>query len=250
MHMFKRLAATALILTSALPMTAQSEGGLYMSVEAEKKIDKKLSVSLEAATRSRNNFNTMDRWSLDLGAEYKLNKWLKAEAGYMLIDQNNREKINYKTTGAYDTWRPSYWSIKHRVYAGLTGSYKFSNNIKLSLRERWQYTYRPEKTVQRWDFDDEAWEDKVRTGKGKNQLRSRFEIAYDKKRALFTPYANIELYNGWGIEKVRYTVGTDIRLSKQHQLGVFYRFQDMKQVDADEYDPNMHYIGIGYKFKF
>lgn len=250
MHMFKRLAAAALILTSALPMTAQSEGGLYMSVEAEKKIDKKLSVSLEAATRSRNNFKTMDRWSLDLGAEYKLNKWLKAEAGYMLIDQNNREKINYKTTGAYDTWRPSYWSIKHRVYAGLTGSYKFSNNIKLSLRERWQYTYRPEKTVQRWDFDDEAWKDKVRTGKGKNQLRSRFEIAYDKKRALFTLYGNVELYNAWGIEKIRYTVGTDIHLSKQHQLGIFYRFQDMKQVDADEYDPNMHYIGIGYKFKF
>jgi hypothetical protein len=248
--MFKRLAAAALILTSALPMTAQSEGGMYMSVEAEKKIDKKLSVSLEAATRSRNNFKTMDRWSLDLGAEYKLNKWLKAEAGYMLIDQNNREKINYKTTGAYDTWRPSYWSIKHRVYAGLTGSYKFSNNIKLSLRERWQYTYRPEKTMQRWDFDDEAWKDKVRTGKGKNQLRSRFEIAYDKKRALFTPYANVELYNSWGIEKIRYTVGTDIRLSKQHQLGVFYRFQDMKHVDADEYDPDMHYLGIGYKFKF
>lgn len=250
MHMFKRLAAAALILTSALPMTAQSEGGMYMSVEAEKKIDKKLSVSLEAATRSRNNFKTMDRWSLDLGAEYKLNKWLKAEAGYMLIDQNNREKINYKTTGAYDTWRPSYWQLRHRVYASLTGTLKLGNNFKVALRERWQYTYRPEITTQRWDFDDEAWEDKVRTGKGKNQLRSRFEIAYDKKRALFTPYANIELYNGWGIEKVRYTVGTDIRLSKQHQLGVFYRFQDMKQVDADEYDPNMHYIGIGYKFKF
>ena len=250
MHMFKRLAAAALILTSALPTTAQSEGGLYMSVEAEKKIDKKLSVSLEAATRSRNNFKTMDRWSLDLGAEYKLNKWLKAEAGYMLIDQNNREKINYKTTGAYDTWRPSYWQLRHRVYASLTGTLKLGNNFKVALRERWQYTYRPEITTQRWDFDDEAWEDKVRTGKGKNQLRSRFEIAYDKKRALFTPYANIELYNGWGIEKVRYTVGTDIRLSKQHQLGVFYRFQDMKQVDADEYDPNMHYIGIGYKFKF
>ena len=250
MHMFKRLAAAALILTSALPMTAQSEGGMYMSVEAEKKIDKKLSVSLEAATRSRNNFKTMDRWSLDLGAEYKLNNWLKAEAGYMLIDQNNREKINYKTTGAYDTWRPSYWQLRHRVYASLTGTLKLGNNFKVALRERWQYTYRPEITTQRWDFDDEAWEDKVRTGKGKNQLRSRFEIAYDKKRALFTPYANIELYNGWGIEKVRYTVGTDIRLSKQHQLGVFYRFQDMKQVDADEYDPNMHYIGIGYKFKF
>ena len=118
------------------------------------------------------------------------------------------------------------------------------------MRERWQYTYRPEKTVQRWDYDDEEWEDKVRSATGKNQLRSRFEIAYDKKHALLTPYASMELYNSWGIEKIRYTVGTDIRLNKQHSLGVFYRFQDMKNVDADDYDPDMHYIGLGYKFTF
>lgn len=250
MHMCKRIMTAALAACIAMPMVAQSESGLYASVEAEKKLSKKLDLTLEADLRTRNDFKTLDRWSIGLGASYKLNKWLKADLGYKLLDYNNREKITYEDNGDYNHWRPSYWSIKHRVYAGLTGSYKFSNNIKLSLRERWQYTYRPEKTVQRWDFDDEAWEDKVRTGKGKNQLRSRFEIAYDKKRALFTPYANVELYNAWGIEKIRYTVGTDIRLSKQHQLGVFYRFQDMKQVDADEYDPNMHYIGIGYKFKF
>ena len=250
MHMFKRLAATALILTSALPMTAQSEGGLYMSVEAEKKIDKKLSVSLEAAMRTRNNFKTMDRWSLDLAAEYKFNKWLKAEAGYMLIDQNNREKINYNTTGAYDTWRPSYWQLRHRVYASLTGSLKLGSNFKIALRERWQYTYRPEMTTQRWDFDDEAWEDKVRESKGKHVLRSRLTLSYDKKQALLSPYANIELYNGWGIEKVRYTVGTDIRLSKQHSLSAFYRFQDIRNASTEEYDPDMHYVGLGYKFKF
>ena len=241
--------AAAVILTAALPATAQSEGGLLLSAEAEKKIDKKLSVSLEADMRTRNNFKTMDRWSLDLGASYKLTKWLKADAGYVLLNQNNHEKINYKTSGAYDNWRPSYWGLKHRVYASLTGSYKIGD-IKLSLRERWQYTYRPSKTVQRWDFDDETWEDKVRSGKGKNQLRSRFEIAYDKKRALFTPYASVELYNSWGIEKVRYTVGTDIRLNKQHSLTAFYRFQDIRNADADDYDPDMHYLGIGYKFKF
>ena len=241
--------AAAVILTAALPATAQSEGGLLLSAEAEKKIDKKLSVSLEADMRTRNNFKTMDRWSLDLGASYKLTKWLKADAGYVLLNQNNHEKINYKTSGAYDNWRPSYWGLKHRVYASLTGSYKIGD-IKLSLRERWQYTYRPSKNVQRWDFDDETWEDKVRSGKGKNQLRSRFEIAYDKKRALFTPYASVELYNSWGIEKVRYTVGTDIRLNKQHSLTAFYRFQDIRNADADDYDPDMHYLGIGYKFKF
>ena len=118
--MYKRLAAAALILTWSLPLLAQSEGGLYMSAKAEKKIDKKLSVSVEGAMRTRNDFKTMDRWSLDLGASYKLNKWLKADIGYMLLDQNNHEKISYKASGAYDSWLPSYWQLRHRVYASLT----------------------------------------------------------------------------------------------------------------------------------
>lgn len=245
-----KIIATVLLTAMCLPLSAQSEAGLLVSAEAEKQVNKKLSFSIEAEMRTRNNLKTMDRWKFGIGAEYKLTSWLKANAGYNLLNQNYREDYNYKSSGALNKWRPSYWGIKHRVYASLTGSYKFSNNIKLSLRERWQYTYRPEKTVQRWDYDDEEWEDKVRSATGKNQLRSRFEIAYDKKHALLTPYASMELYNSWGIEKIRYTVGTDIRLNKQHSLGVFYRFQDMKNVDADDYDPDMHYIGLGYKFTF
>ena len=245
-----KIIATVLLAAMCLPLSAQSEAGLLVSAEAEKQVNKKLSFGIEAEMRTRNNLKTMDRWKLGIGAEYKLTSWLKANAGYNLLNQNYREDYNYKSSGALNKWRPSYWGIKHRVYASLTGSYKFSNNIKLSLRERWQYTYRPEKTVQRWDYDDEEWEDKVRSATGKNQLRSRFEIAYDKKHALLTPYASMELYNSWGIEKIRYTVGTDIRLNKQHSLGVFYRFQDMKNVDADDYDPDMHYIGLGYKFTF
>lgn len=250
MQMYNKLIATVLLTMMGLPALTQSESGLIVGAEAEKKVNKQLSFSLEADMRTRNDFKTMDRWSIGLGTSYKLNKWLKADVGYKLLDYNFREKITLKSSGDYNHWRPSYWGMKHRVYASLSGSYKFSNNIKLSLRERWQYTYRPEKTVERWDFDDEAWEDKVRKGKGKNQLRSRFEISYDKKRALLTPYASVEIYNAWGIEKIRYTVGTDIRLSKQHSFSAFYRFQDMKNVDEDEYDPDMHYIGIGYKFKF
>ena len=250
MHMYKHLAVAALILTSALPVAAQSEGGLTMSADLEKKIDKKLSVSLEAGMRTRNDFKTLDRWTLDLGVAYKLTKWLKADAGYVLMDQNNHEKISYKSSGAYDTWRPSYWQLKHRLYASLTGTAKLGKNFKLALRERWQYTYRPETTTQRWDFDDEAWEDNIRNGKAKSVLRSRLGISYDKKNALFSPYANVELYNGWGIEKVRYTVGTDIQLSKQHSLTTFYRFSDSRNVAEGDYDPDMHYLGIGYKFKF
>lgn len=249
--MVNKIAAVLFIFQlSLLTASAQSEGGLLLGAEAEKKLNKKLSVSLEAELRTRNDFKTMDRWAFGLGAKYKLTDWLKADAGYKLLDTNFREDIDLKSSGAYNHWRPSYWGIKHRFYASLAGSYKFKNNIKLELRERWQYTLRPEKTVQRWDFDDEAWEDKIRSSMAKNQLRSRFEVSYDKKHAFFTPFASIELYNSWGIEKIRYNIGTDLRLSKQHNLSIYYRYQDMKHVDADDYDPNMHYIGVGYKFKF
>lgn len=240
----------ALAMAMHLTGWAQSEGGLLTEIEADKKITKDLSIGIGADLRTRNNFKTMDRWSLGIGADYRLTSWLKADAGYKLLNTNFREDISLKTSGAYNNWRPSYWGLKHRFYASLTGSYKFANNIKLSLRERWQYTYRPEKTVQRWDFDDEQWEDKIRSGKGKNQLRSRFQIEYAPKKALFTPFANIELYNSWSIEKIRYNIGTDIRLDKHHSFSIFYRFQDIRNADADDNEPDMHYLGLGYKFKF
>ena len=250
MRISDRIIATALLAVMSLTATAQTEGGLIACAEVEKKVNKQLSVGVEAELRTRNNFKTMDRWSLGLDASYKFNKWLKADAGYTLLNTNFHEDISYKSSGNYNNWRPSYWGIRHRVHASLTGTYKFQNNLRLSLRERWQYTYRPEKTVTRWDFDNSCWEDKVRSGKGKNQLRSRLQLEYDKKKALLTPYASVELYNAWAIEKIRYTVGTDINVAKNHAFNVFYRYQNMKNVEEDEYDPNMHYIGVGYKFKF
>ena len=249
MRTSNRIVVTALLTVMSLTATAQTEGGLIAGAEVEKKVNKQLSVGVEAELRTRNDFKTMERWSLGLAASYKFNKWLKADAVYTLLNTNFREDISYKSSGAYNNWRPSYWGIRHRVHASLSGTYKFQNNLRLSLRERWQYTYRPEKTVTRWDFDNESWEDKVRAGKGKNQLRSRLQLEYDKKKALLTPYASMELYNSWAIEKIRYTVGTDINVTKSHTFNVFYRYQNMKNVEEDVYDPDMHYIGVGYKFK-
>ena len=90
----------------------------------------------------------------------------------------------------------------------------------------------------------------MRDSKGKHQLRSRLQVEWDQKRALLTPYASVEFYHSMAIEKVRYTVGTDVRINKQHSMGLFYRFQDMRNVDDDDYAPDMHYLGVGYKFKF
>ena len=249
-----RMRSLAALLLATLLSTssvwAQSEAGLWMELGAEKKLSKQWSIGLEGDLRTRNNLKTLDRWSIGLSAEYKPVKYLKLGAGYTLLDNNFREDISYNTSGSYNNWRPSYWGVRHRFNASVTGTYKFQNNLRISLRERWQYTYRPETTVTRWDFDNSYWEDKVRSSKGKHQLRSRLQLEYDQKGALLTPYANVELYNSLAIEKIRYTVGTDFNLTNQHTFSLFYRYQNMKNVDADEYDPDMHYIGVGYKFKF
>lgn len=252
------LVASILCSLSITPVMAQTESGLLLSAGAEKKVDKKLSVGIEADYRTRNDFKTADRWSVGLGADYKLAKWLKADAGYTLLNTNFREKVaGYTSAKGNDKvkWRPSYWGTRHRLHASLTANRKVWGDLRLSLRERWQYTYRPSKAVERWKLDPadltkELDDDYVRSGKGKNQLRSRLQLSWDKKRARFTPFASAEFYHSWAIEKVRYSVGTDVRLSKQHELSVYYRFQDMHNIDEDDYDPDMHYLGIGYQLKF
>lgn len=253
-----RIYCSILFLTVTIGASAQSEGGLLLGVAAEKKVSQKLSVDLEAGFRTRNDFKTADRWSVAVGAEYKLTRWLKADAGYALLNNNFREKLTDYVTdkgNARVKWRPSYWALRHRLHASLAADYKLWGNLRLSLREQWQYTYRPEKSVTRWKLNPTAStmkldDDYVRGGKAKHKLRSRLQVQWDKKRALIKPYGSAELYNCWNVEKVRYTLGTDIRLSKQHSLDVYYRYQDMINVDDDDYDPDMHYIGIGYKMKF
>ena len=61
MQMYRKTLAAVLMAVMSLPIQAQSEAGLIVSAEAEKKIDKKLGVSLEADMRTRNDFKTMDR---------------------------------------------------------------------------------------------------------------------------------------------------------------------------------------------
>lgn len=235
----------------------RSEGGLITGLEAEKKMTKKWTVGMEADMRTRNDFKTMDRWSVGLYADYKCLKWVKASAGYVLLDNHFSEKREDYISAASNAkikWRPSYWGFRHRFHASFTLSHKFSNNIRLSLRERWQYTYRPSATPERYKLDVAAQTMKldgnyVRGAKGKNQLRSRFQIEYDRKRSRFTPYVNMELYNSWQTEKIRYNAGTDVKIGRHHVLTLFYRLQDIRQADDDDV-PDMHYAGVTYKFKF
>ena len=230
---------------------AQSDDfGVWTSISADKKVNKKFSVGIEAEMRTRDNSEKIDRWSFGVDAQYKLTKWLKASVGYSLLDDNNY-KITYKASNGMPNKLAEYWAVRHRLNVSLTASQKFGN-FQVSLRERWQYTYRPEKTIdQRWDFDDDEYDGKAKTysGRGKNIMRSRVQINYDIPNCHFEPYVSAEMYNGWSVEKMRYTAGVDWKITKKHAVGAYYLYQAVHD-DDDDNEPNLHILGLEYKFKF
>ena len=257
--------ALLVYLFTFLPLTAAAQSddfGLDFTLEAQKKLSKNWSASLEGELRTRNNTKTVDRWTLGLGVDYKVAKWLKASAGYTYLYDHNQRTSYFEATddavldGDAEVGDPKkyadYWGSRHRFNLSLTFDKKLFGDFRFSLRERWQYTYRPEQTVdQRWDCLNNTYDgkQKVYSGRGKNVLRSRLQVEYDKKGLAITPYANVELFNAWNLEKVRYNVGLDWKLSKQHSLGFFYRYQHVYD-NEDDLEPNIHMLGLGYKFKF
>ena len=254
---FKTIFLLAALVLPALSWAGDDDAGLIVGVSVEKKLNKKASLSLETEFRSRNDFRTADRVNVGIGGDYKLTKWLKADLGYQLLIDNNREKITYNEPLVllddegnevlnYNNWRPSDWGLRHRLYASLTGSYKIGR-VGLSLRERWRYTYRPECTTERYDFDNSIWEDKVIETMHSHVLRSRLKLEWDIPKWKFDPWASVELFNNWSLDKVRYTAGIDYVVKKKHSFSLYYRYQ---RVYDDDEEGNMHSLGLSYKFKF
>ena len=261
----KGMKALPLCLFALLPSTASAQGddfGLDFTLEAQKKLSKQFSLSLEGEWRTRDNSSTTDRWSVGFDLDWKAAKWLKASAGYTLLYDHNQRITYFSPTddevldGDADAGDPKkladYWGTRHRFNLSLTADKKLFGDFRFSLRERWQYTYRPEHTVsERWSYLDNAYDGKEKTysSKSKNVLRSRVQVEYDRKGLAVTPYVNVEFFNAWSLEKVRYNAGLEWKLSKQHTVGAFYRYQHVNK-DDDELETNSHLIGVSYKFKF
>ena len=235
---------------------AQSDDfGMWYELGAEKKLSQKWSVGVEGEFRTRNNTKTADRWSAGLSAEYKIMKGVKASVGYNLLYDNNQEKLTWNSSGDPKKWTPSYWGVRHRFNVSLSGNVDLGR-FNIGLRERWQYTYRPEAKDKRYAFaydeDDylSGYTLEPVKGKAKHVLRSRLQLGYDIPHCKADPFANVEMFTDKnGIQKMRYQVGMDYKIKKQHVLSLTYRYQNVGSSDDDN-DVNSHMIGLGYKFKF
>jgi hypothetical protein len=284
MKSIKKILGTGCLLLATTAMVAQSDFGVWTSIEGSTKLNKQLELSLEGEYRTQDMSSMTERIATGISLSYK-NKnflpFLKADVGYSFMSMNylGETTIKYETEedGSYEldgAGNPipkhmnvddAYWVARHRFTASLTGSVKWGR-FKFSLRERYQFTHRMRsycdreryyyfESLKKWDYELSDFEQPElltdeKKSKSDHKLRSRLAVSYDIKKCPFEPFAEIEVYNeldnAFAYDKIRYTVGTEYKINKEHKLKLYYRYQDYADID----EVSGHVLGIGYAFEF
>lgn len=235
-----------------LPANAQTDDmGFGLTLEAEKALSKKLSIEAEGEYRSQDGLSATERWSIGLGSAYKLTRWLKADAGYLLLARwkGCEDRESY--------YLNHYWEQQHRLYTGLAGEWKIDRHFSVSLRERYQYSYRAESTIPKINKtkkgyeEGEHFDDKVKEAEREHLLRSRLQIRWKPKdKGHWSMNVGVEalqlLDASCKLDQMRYSAGTGYKIDKHNSLSLEYRYKD--RTDADE--AGGHLLTLGYKFSF
>ena len=255
---------------SANAQGGDDDFGIWATVEASKKINKKFKFVADAELRTIDFVNDIERATIGAKFEYKILKWLKANVGYSFMYTHEPEETSIKdevwdeegnSVGHEYNIDHDYWTIRNRGYATISGEYKVGR-FEFGLRERLQYTHTSSATVNetkyRYDLgedplfstEDNTWisttEPEFKDAKDNLSLRSRLTVKYDIPNCKINPFASVELYtrlDEWkGCDKVRYRIGGSYKINKKNSISLYYLYQDVNDID----EPDGHAIGVEY----
>ena len=281
-----------LLLLLLLPLTMQAQdtenyGAVWTEVGVSKTLPYNFSIDAAVGFRSLDWFEDANRFDASIGVGYKLGKYLKFGLSYSFIEKHYWDKIEYKYKGDNDfssyqgtsitdaegntrayqgyNFDAAHWAPRHRIAFDVTADKRFWKTLRISLRERYQYTHQASRDVDRTkyrdpNFDgegnvtsyDEVTPDvKYKSAWDRHLLRSRLKFAIDKKGWQWEPFTSVEFHNNlgdsWHLDKIRAAAGTEYSISKQHKVSAVYVFTHENDDDGNE---NIHAISLGYKFKF
>lgn len=269
--------AAALLLCGAAAQARGDDFGLWTEINVAKSLPHDLELSFEGEYRMEDYLRKTDRIGGTLSLGYKATKFMKFKVGYALLcGYNSEERKDKYTNDVQDPFfyegynlTESYWSLRHRFKADVTFDKKFFKCLKVSLRERYQYTYRPEQEVPRLKYrginnqtpsgdyefipspgSPESDPD-VKHEKRTHMLRSRLEFQYDRKKCNWKPFVSFEVYNNLGqqmkTDEYKVMCGTDYKISKQHKVSMSYLYNT--DMEAHPYE-SRHVLIVGYSFDF
>ena len=238
---YMRRLAGPVLLAAALCMPAFSRAqnagdtdfGLWVSAEASYKLLPKFEISLGEELRTAGNVSRIDQLKTTLGFSYKVNKYFKAGFGYIM--KNCR-----------DTNLSSGWEFRHRYFVYARGSYKWGR-VNFALREYLQGTHRMNVSA------------KVNP---QFYSKTRLSVEWDIRKSPFTPYVSAEVYAALNdpqlkgmdaFDRIRYTLGTEIKIDKHNSLDIFARLissRDWKPKRRVFEVENRALLSVGYAYSF
>lgn len=150
------LAPCSLPLAPLMAQESSDDFSVWSEIGIEKDINKKWSFGLDFEYRAQDKA----RYSIGLGTNYKLFKGLKLGMSYSFLYAKKLDKYKDKSEGEVGSgeWTigfnhtPSYWYPRHRFCVEATGSIKLWRWLKISLRERYQLTYRRADCIDKFKY--------------------------------------------------------------------------------------------------
>lgn len=275
-------------LMALLPAAAQAEGNdegaVWTEIGVQKSINRQWKVGMDTEFRAQKEA----RWSLGVNTTYKPIKYFRLGAAYNFQYRRSpeKDKPHYDTRmdgEGNEAWLcdgynidEKYWAPRHRLSLDATGTVKLGGWLRVSLRERYQFTHRAEVTYDRTrvrydvkygpdgyyvDTEDPEVSQKERTkaAEGDHVLRSRLKLEMDRKGCDWGPFVYAETHNNLGsgqkmnLEKVRTGIGCDYKINKQHSVGLAYVFTAYihdEDVPHARLHDRVHAANISYQFDF
>jgi len=213
-----------LLMTANNVMGQEQDMELWTSVELEKKVSKKVRISLEEELRFNDNISRFNKFYSNLGLSYRINKFVRVGCNYRFEQKKQPE---------------NYYSTRHRLSAELILRYKV-NRFRISCRNRYQQKY----------ADINSSDDGLIP---RSYTRSRIQVEYNIRKNPLTPYISYEFYYKVNnvedneIDTNRYTAGLEYPLNKRNDLDIFFRIAEQVNVNKPV---TSSIIGVSYSFSF
>ena len=187
------------------------------------------------------------------------------EIEHMTLGEDGEPIIYYTNDHMGYNHRHQFWRGRHRTSLSLTAGYQPNKRWSFSWKEMVQYSHlnRATTTMDRlrisdvdededgnlvYSYEEDENHVKEYTAKDRVLLRSKLGVEYNIRKCPVDPYASADY--GCGLHhkenKWKFTVGADIKINKQNKIDLFYRYQ----TEDDDDDPNGHFLGLAYNFKF
>lgn len=202
---------------------AVKDAGLWLGVNVEKKLSKRLELSFTEQYRLNENLTQTNLFFTDIGIAVKPFGFMKVAVSYRAIQKYQLDET---------------YSFRHRLMMDITFRKKIGRWIP-SFRQRIQTQVRNVYSSETGKLPEWA-------------VRERFELKYDLDRP-FTPYASVEwrfqlkdprnmdLNGTWN--RVRYTVGANYKINENNSVSLYYIIQCGFNIPEPQ---NVYITGLSY----